>query len=218
MDKRLHMLIDWVGETASKANGLVVPVSGGSDSALTFFILNQAYPTKTLGVYAGENLRARQWFEKTGKVSFMPLDAGGRNPEVARMAMFLSLALKEQRWLVGTRNRSEDTLGTFSLASRVAVYLPIVGLWKAEVLELAAQVGVPDEVLASSRRADPECGRPAELAEIPIESIDLFLKVKEGLLSQDELSALTTEQTTYLEQVYTSNQFRRGLPTRGPSQ
>lgn len=209
----LNKLVSFVQASTVNANGLLVPVSGGSDSALAFWILNQAVPAKTAGVFCGENLRCREWFEQTGAMRFLPQPTFLTDTETARWAVFHDLGLKERRWLVGTKNRSEEVFGTFSLASRIATFLPIVGLWKSEVMELCDYIGMPDEITASSRRADPDCGRPAELAEIPLELIDVFLKSKLGMRSTRGLSK---KQVSYLEQVYSANNFRNSLPVRGP--
>jgi len=216
MDKRLTVLTDWIRTSAAQANGLLVPVSGGSDSALVFHLLNQVYPEKTLGVFVGDNLRAKDWFLEQGAIRFLPALASSDFAEVERNALFLKQAHGEKRWLVGTRNRTENVFGTFSLASRVATYLPIVGVWKTDVMELCQLIGVPDVVTASSRSADPDCGRPKKLAEISLELIDVFLKVQLGHLQADALSALTAAQVDYLTKAYKANKFRTELPTTGP--
>lgn len=216
MDTKLEVLDAWIRRTAKAANGLLVPVSGGSDGALTFVLLSRIYPEKTVAVYAGTELRAREWFARTGQVRFIEPIAGDY-AELDRFTKFQSLCRVENRWLVGTRNRTEDVFGTFSLPSRMATYLPIVGLWKTEVMELCDTLLVPSEITESSRKADPDCGRPAELAEIGLERIDVFLKVKVGLLGVEALRTFESAQIEYLERVYQSNKFRSGLPVRGPS-
>jgi NH3-dependent NAD+ synthetase len=217
MERRLTALVDWIQTTARPAQGLVLPVSGGSDSALCFWLCCQALPGRVTAVHAGTSLRARPWFESCGRVEVLPPAVGNpEDGEVMRWAMLLALSRQRGHWLVGTRNRTEEALGNYSLASRVATYLPLAGLWKSEVLAACQVVGVPAEVMDSSRRADPDCGRPAQLAEIPVERIDLFLRVKEGELPERELAALADGQRLYLERVYQSNQFKRGLPTRAP--
>lgn len=216
-DFRLTFLKQWIANTAKPAKGLLVPVSGGTDSALTFYLLSQVYPQKTLGIFIGENLRAKEWFCKIGSMMFPLVPSDWKYPEVERNAMFQKVASSEGRWLTGTRNRTEHVFGTFSLASRVATYLPIVGLWKTEVIELCNIIGVPEEVITSSRRADPDCGRPPELAEIPLENIDIFLKVKESCLDSSYLTLLTVEQIQYLDKLYEENLFKIHLPVMGPS-
>jgi len=211
--KQLQDLIGFAANATRRAKGLLVPISGGSDSALAFWILNQACAQKCVGVYCGHDLRQRDWFEKTGSVRLLEQPTFLRDKETARWALFHDLSLGENRWLVGTRNKSEDVFGTFSLASRIATFLPIVGVWKSDVIQLCQSVGVPDEIIQSSRRADPDCGRPAELAEIPLERIDDFLKWKLGLRSQ---RGLTQAQIEYLGHIFEANNFRHGLPVKGP--
>ena len=219
MDPRLTKLINWMASSAAPANGLLVPLSGGSDSALIFWLLNQAFPAnKIIGVHIGDNLRCRQWFESIGTVRLVakPTLSAGQDAEVMRWATVQSLCVNERRWLVGSRTRTEEALGTFSYASCVATYLPLASILKSEVMELCALVGVPEEILASSRRADPDCGRPQAMAEIPLEQIDIFLRVKLQELEASALDALSEGAVQYLENVYRRNQFKRVLPKRGP--
>ncbi len=216
---RLAALTDWVKAEAAPAKGLLVPVSGGSDSALVFWLLNQVYPNKTLGVHAGdkEKLRCRNWLESVGTVHYVSVVADeGVDLDDARWFRFLSLAKRTKYWLVGPRNRSETVLGTFSLASRLGTFMPIAGTWKTDVMELCGLVGVPDEILASSRRADPECGRPQEMAEVPLESIDLFLRVHSGELAAEALAGLSKEEIDYLSRVLKLGSWRHKLPKCGP--
>jgi NH3-dependent NAD+ synthetase len=219
IDDRLAGIIAWVRETTDVAagRGALVPVSGGSDSALCFWLCTRALPPgRAVAVFAGTSLRCREWFESLGPVRLRPAPPPDAHPEAARWADMLTLCLAERRWLVGTRNRTEDVLGTFSLASRVATYLPLAGLWKTEVMELAKAVGVPAEVLASSRRADPECGRPKEMAEIPFEVVDVFLRVRVGERPDSDLAGLPAGAVAYLDSIYRRNRFKVGLPLRGP--
>lgn len=217
MDNRLQTLIDWVKVSTSRARGLLVPVSGGSDSALIFWLLNQACPEKTLGVFVGKDLRCREWFEKTGTVRQLREYHGKEDKEARRWATFISISIAEDRWLTGSRNRSEAVMGNFSLASRVATFLPLANVWKSDVMELCALAGIPTEVTDSSRRADPDCGRPKEMSEIPLELIDVFLKVQEGALESERISSLSPAQVEYLMGIYQYNQFRRHLPVTGPT-
>lgn len=105
-------------------------------------------------------------------------------------------------------------LGTYSLASRVATYLPLAGLWKSEVMALCEAAGVPREITDSSRRPDPDCGRPPEMAAIPFELVDRFLQVKVGERPEEDLGAVGADQLGYLESTYRRNQFKKDLPLR----
>lgn len=206
---RIDALVEWIREKAAIARGLLVPVSGGSDSALAFWLCARAFPDRTLAVHAGTptTLRCRYWFSSIGSIGFETVSNEYRDEE-ARWARFLSDSLERGWWLVGCRNRTEDALGTYSLASRAATFLPIVGVWKSDVMRMCEALGVPEEIMASSRRADPDCGRPEEMAEIPFELIDAFLT--------GDASGLTDAQRAYLTQVVERNAFKRTLPIRGP--
>ena len=197
---------------------MLVPISGGSDSALCFWLCNQVYPDRTLGVHFGNALPCRSWFESRGRFEMLspPDGSTSRQRELHRWAMLLDKGLLELRWLVGSRNRTEEEFGTYSLASRLATFLPLAGLWKSEVLQLCDEIGVPQTITDSSRKADPECGRSQEMAEVPLEAIDLFLQAKLGARPADMLSNLSAEQVHYLEGIYQYNQFKKMLPMRGP--
>jgi 3-hydroxybutyrate dehydrogenase len=216
-DSRVLKLVNWVHQNAARARKLLIPVSGGSDSALCFAACAAAYPEKVIGVFMGprEHLRCHEWFESIGNVTYHeePLREG--DAEIARWATFLEMSKNSSAWLVGSRNKTEELTGLYSLASRVATFLPLSRIWKTDVMELCDQVGVPAEITASSRRADPNCGRPEELAEIPLEKIDLYLKVQEGEFAPSCLESLTAQQVGYLAHVIEQNQHKQFLPTRG---
>lgn len=212
----LSELLQWLRDTASKAHGLIVPISGGTDSALCFYLCATAYPEKTIGVFAGDPfaLRERAWFEKTGRIQYIPVLGEYEDRESMRWAQFNSLCIRNNAWLVGSRNKTEDRLGTYSLASRVATIQPILGVWKSKVLEFCQQIGVPPAVIASSLEADPGCGRPAELAAIPFERIEYFLREKNGIQQNRPELVLTPAENAYLNGMYEYNRFKRDLPLR----
>lgn len=213
--RRLHRLIQWIRESAA-GRGLLIPVSGGTDSALCCWLCNQALPEKVKALYFGESLRARQWFENLGAVETIPLAAEQEGHELTRWATLLSLSTRRRVWLVGSRNRTEDVLGTFSLASRVATYYPIVSLWKTEVMQLCQAIDVPQEIMASSHQPDIVCGRTELMVEIGIQRIDQFLQVKQGELAESHLTDLREEHRQYLEATYQRGQFKQNLPIRAP--
>lgn len=218
-DPRLTRLIDWIRTSTDVAagRGALVPVSGGSDSALCFWLCARALPPgRAVGAYCGTNLRCREWFEGVGPVRYLPAPPPGRHIEAHRWALFLSESLDARGWLVGTRNRTEDVLGTYSLASRIATFLPLAGLWKSEVMELAAVAGVPGEILESSSRADPACGRPQELADISFATLDAFLQVKVGERPAADLAGGDPGVLAYLDALYQRNRFKAALPARPP--
>lgn len=221
MDPRLDTIIDWIRQTTDVAGGrgALVPVSGGSDSALCFWLCARALPRgRAIAAYVGRDLRCRTWFESLGPLHCFPdpPPAAPIEPEALRWAMIASHSRAVRGWIVGSRNRTEDVLGTYSLAGRVATYLPLVGLWKSEVMELCATVGVPEEITRASHRADPDCGRPQTMADIPFAEVDLFLSVRTGERPESDLAKLDPNKLDYLTSVLRRNQFKRDLPLRAP--
>ncbi|TSC82711.1 MAG: hypothetical protein G01um101419_496 [Parcubacteria group bacterium Gr01-1014_19] len=219
MTKEQRIIIgiaNWLRNNVSGDLGLLVPVSGGSDSALCFWLCNQVFPNKTVGVYAGADLRERKWFESVGRVRFIEPPSFSSNAEIFRWAKFLEICYQERRVLIGTRNRMEDLLGGYSLASRLATVLPLAGVWKSDVLKCCEALGVPPAITDSSRKADPDCGRPQEMAEIPMGVIERFLKVKSGLKKPSHLRGVSKAQRDYLEKMYSQNVYKLDLPEKGP--
>jgi len=214
MDARLQKLIDQIRRTAADAGGLLIPVSGGSDSALNFWLCAQAFPEKTLAVHAGANIRCREWYNSVGPIVFINTPGKYAHREEMRWGYFLAMSLNKNAWLVGSRNRTEDLLGTYSLASRVATYLPLVNIWKSQVMELCREIGVPEEILTSSLRADPDCGRPPELAEISFVKIEAVLRSHE---KSDVLATVSPQERAYLETLIKRNAFKRAIPIHGIS-
>lgn len=212
IDRLLDRLVGWVRKNCARAHMLYVPISG-SDSSLCFWACSKALPGKTVGAHVGETLRGENWFRSLGEVWLTPpVNAPLVDPDVLRWALLHAKAKTDRGWLVGTRNRTEHIMGTFSLASRLPTVQPLLRLWKMQVMELARHVGVPEEILLSSRKADPDCGRPKELAEIGLELVDFFAQCKEkhreSLLPQQ----LSASQIAYLEGIYQFNLFKRQLP------
>jgi NH3-dependent NAD+ synthetase len=204
----------------SDAPTLYVPVSGGSDSALVFWLCNQIKPNATIGLHAVKHtypplpkddlgIKCADWFQGVGEVRKIELEWFS---EENRWANFLARAqgkfhYYQKGWLVGCTNKTELTLGTYSLASRVAPILPIASIWKSDVVRLCQAIGVPEIILEGSRHADLDCGRPEQMAEIPFEIVDSFCK-------QPEIKSemLTEAQYSYLVEVYNSNLWKNDLP------
>jgi len=216
MDPRLVAIVSWIQDVIGPERQAVVPVSGGSDSALCFWLCARALPGRASAAFVGGSLPHRGWFEAVGPVRLLPVVAGDGEPDTLRWAAIISHAHTLRARLMGSRNRTEDVLGTYSLPSRVVSYLPLAGLWKSEVMELCEAVGVPEEILESSRRADPDCGRPVEMAQIPFAIVDRFLRVRIGDRPEGELEALSEGQLTYLDGIYRRNRYKSRLPLKGP--
>ncbi len=222
LSMKLQPIVDWVRKSVDPASGrgALVPVSGGSDSALCFWLCAKALPPgRAIAFYVGQSLRSRDWFDSVGTVLAVDEPSRGTDvePEAMRWAMTVSHARAHRCWVAGSRNRTEDVFGTYSLASRVCTLFPLAGLWKSGVMDLCKEIGVPEEILQSSLRADPACGRPQQMADIPFACVDLFLQVRLGERPEKELVRLDGAQRDYLESVYQRNQFKKRLPLRPPA-
>jgi NH3-dependent NAD+ synthetase len=82
-------------------------------------------------------------------------------------------------WVVGTHNATEDVLGTYSNISKAVSLMPLVNLWKSEILEICQWLGVPTLAIEHSRQADCDCGR-YDIAAAHIPEIDAILKHEGG--------------------------------------
>lgn len=213
-----NMIIDLMEKmrmATAPAKHIIIPISGGSDSALIYNLLNNICPHKIIGVHIGKNLREQQWFHSTGNLLMIDAEFSAFGPETAeayRWATLLNTSLKYKGWLVGSRNRTEDELGTYSLASRTATYLPLVKVWKTDVMKMCEAIGIPQSIVDSSRKADPDCGRPIEMAEIPLELIDEY--IKHHMAGPELPTSLSEDKQAYLENIMISNRFKSLLPIK----
>ncbi len=98
------------------------------------------------------------------------------------------LLIGQTFWAVGTRNATEQELGSYSNISGAVSVQPIIHLWKSEVLKICSYLNVPQIAVGKSREADCECGR-ADLSAKYIEEVDAILMVQRGLVSPDYLEA-----------------------------
>ena len=213
-------LTEWVARATPEGRGLLLPVSGGSDSALGAFICREAVGDGVRGVYFGEqgSMRCQGWFENYVEVETIDTRDERLDPEVERWAYVLTLALAESRVTVSTRNRTEHALGMYSMVSRAAGMHPLIGVWKTDIMRLCEYVGVPSEIMASSKQADADCGRPDELATLSFEQVDTWVKFMSGEVSAETLTAIriNSPEEEYLRSVYDRYQFKTELPYNGP--
>lgn len=200
--KAFEQLAASVAEITREADGLVVGLSG-TDSFVTLNLLAKAaelhrdrLPDEVIAIHYGSRY---DWAEALAKLPLLSKnstikcvnlitentprvgDPAWLHPERHIWGALQTYALDKNFWIVGTRNRTESELGTFSLASTVAVVQPLVHLWKGDILKLAEHLGAPEGMLHGSRCGDGQCGRPTVAAE-NIEKIDQILMVEAGEL------------------------------------
>lgn len=126
--------------------------------------------------------------------------------------------LSEHFFPVGTRNATEQALGTYSQLSKSVSMLPIVDLYKSEVLEICAYLGVPQIALDKSREIDCDCGRFDTQAN-HMRELDLFIMHRQGLLARDYINTaipkpvLAAVMEFYVEE-RANNDYRPRTPYR----
>ncbi|MDD1653523.1 MAG: NAD(+) synthase [Methanomicrobiales archaeon] len=168
IDRIVEMIREVLEE--SGAEGLIVGVSGGVDSAVSLALCARAAgPDRVLGlllptaVTRGEDMadardlcRVLSVPARTGEIEpvLRAFAAQGDTPYVRgnltariRMAALYRTANREHRLVCGTSNRSEYLLGYFTKWGDAAADLqPILHLYKGEVYLLAAALGIPDRI------------------------------------------------------------------------
>lgn len=85
---------------------------------------------------------------------------------------------------VGTRNATEQALGSYSQISKNVSMLPIISLFKSEVLQICEYLGVPQIAIDKSHEIDCDCGRFDTQAN-HITEVDWYIMYKQGMLSRD---------------------------------
>jgi NH3-dependent NAD+ synthetase len=76
-------------------------------------------------------------------------------------------------------------------------------------MKMAKYLGIPNSILDSSRQADPDCGRPAEMAAIPLETTDEYLKFVSGEILYLNIDPAIED---YIRHIMNSNSFKSLLP------
>ncbi len=119
---------------------------------------------------------------------------------------------------VGTRNATEEALGTYSQISKAVSMLPIIGLYKTEVLQVCAHLGVPKIAMDKSREIDCDCGRFHVQAN-HMQALDWYIMHRQGLLAREYLKqhvapdVLASVAEFYAEET-AQNSYRARTPYR----
>lgn len=109
-------------------------------------------------------------------------------------------------WLASSQNKTEFILGTYSLASRAATFLPMRNYFKYQIMQMAKEIGLPKSIIESSQKPDPSCGRTKTFSDIPIQDLDDYLFFPNQ-------SKLTDKQEEYVRSIIKKNEFKCLLPT-----
>jgi len=204
----------------SGAQGLVLGMSGGVDSSLVAALCVRAVgPDKVVGVWAGEGAAegadfsdAKEWAESLGidlrvwdiaplvaefqrslRVKGEERVALGNIKARVRMVLLYYIANTEGRLVVGTGNKSELATAYFTLfGDGGADFLPIGDLYKTEVREMAAFLGVPKRIIEKVPTAGLWAGQTDEgELGIPYGDLDRVLLGIELHFSPEEIADQT---------------------------
>ncbi len=201
------------------AEGLVVGLSGGIDSALTARLARDALgPAHVLGIllpgagFPSALATETEEYARALGIGFraVPIDRveaafrallpevtdrvtlGNLAPRI-RMTVLYAIAREQRRRVAGTGNKSELLLGYFTKYGDGGVdLLPIGDLYKTEVRALAERLGLPTAI----RTRPPSAGlwegqTDEEELGLPYSEIDQILHGLEQLRSETEIAEIT---------------------------
>jgi NAD+ synthase len=201
------------------AQGVVVGLSGGIDSALTARLARDALGAEhVLGILLPDARFSQELATETEayarslgiRVRTHPIDRversfrellpdlkdrvtlGNLAPRI-RMTVLFAWAREERRLVAGTGNKSELLLGYFTKYGDGGVdLLPIGDLYKTELRALAEQLGLPEAV----RQRAPSAGlwegqTDEEELGLPYSEIDQILHGLEQLRNEEEIAEIT---------------------------
>ncbi len=228
----------------SGARGIVLGMSGGVDSSLVAALCVRAVgPEKVVGVWSGEGPAkgpdfrdASDWakalgirlrwhdiaplvraFQRSLKMKRGDRVALGNVKARVRMILLYCIANTERRIVMGTGNKSELACGYFSkFGDGGADFLPIGDLYKTQVREMGAFLGVPKRIVEKVPTAGLWRGQTDE-GELGITYADLD-RVLLGIeihLSPEEIAAQTEvplKKVRHVEELVARSVHKRKPP------
>ena len=177
MDEKVSLLVEWMRRQAEEAGarGGVFGVSGGVDSALVLALSVRAWPGNCLGLVmpchsqpqdAEDAIELLNLFRCPYELVdltevydvFLSKLPASESPSLALARANLKVRLRMVTWyyfanlkgylVVGTGNRDEVYVGySTKYGDSAADIMPLAGLTKGEVREMARHLGVPDKIV-----------------------------------------------------------------------
>jgi NAD+ synthase len=225
--------------TKNNANGLILGLSGGIDSAVITYLCSRVLKDKTLAMIMPdskispkkETEEALKIIEKLG-TEYKLLDI---NPIVSEYSKYIEpneralgnlrarvranllyyYANSKNLLVVGSSDKSEFLIGYFTkFGDGSADILPIVSLYKIQVRELARFLGVPESIITQKSSPNLWKGHSAE-EEIGVqyEEIDsiLYCMFEKKLSIEETVKATNIEKNTVdkIYQLYKTSEHKR---------
>ena len=174
-------LVQFLKDEVKKAgfSKVVLGISGGIDSAVVAVLAHKAFQNNLLGLMLPSSTSSSASFEhaaelcqkfgiRVEKVPVGPLvDTYFKNhPDASklrvgnfsarmRMSVLYDISARENALVLGTGNKSEILLGYGTIFGDLACAInPIGELYKTEIFEFAAYLGVPESILTKAPSAD----------------------------------------------------------------
>lgn len=234
-------LVDFLKIESQKAgfNKAVLGLSGGIDSAVVSVLCKEAFGENLLCVLLPSQFSNPQNIEdakemcakfsiKYETVSIAPMIEAyckgiddnirvGNYSARMRMAVLYDISRRDSSLVIGTGNKTESMLGYGTYCGDLANALnPIADIYKTEIFEFAAFLGVTSNILKKPPSADLYHGQTDE-GEIghTYAEMDEFLKLYiEERLGLDEIlkRGLDQKMVTALAHRIEANSFKRRIP------
>lgn len=238
---------DFLDEQIQKnhAEGLILGLSGGVDSAVLAYICKRRFKDKTTAIIMpdtaitpkNETEDALKMISLTG-MQYKLIDI---NPIVNEYSMYLEpnerakgnlrarvrtnilyyYANAKNYLVLGSSDKSEYMIGYFTkFGDGASDITPIVSLYKLQVREIAKYLGVPDNII--SKKSSPHLWKEHEAENeigVPYEEIDSILYcARDKKLSIEETEELTQIEKSTIEKILelNKNSEHKRLPSQKP--
>lgn len=238
------MIVDFIRTEVTRVgfSRAIIALSGGIDSALVAFLAAEAlgpdnllavmmpYRTSNPESRADAELVIKQLGIKSRVVEITPMvepyltsyvgdNARRRGNVMARMRMIIVYDMSEEfhGLVIGTSNKTEALLGyTTQFGDNAAAIQPITDLYKAQVRQLAREIGVPQKIIDKAPSADLWQGQTdeGELGFTYDEADAILYHLVDERRRVDEVVALgfSARVVNRIVELVQRNQFKRVPP------
>ena len=236
-------LIKFLKEEVQKAgfSNAVLGISGGVDSAVVATLAKKAFGGNFLGLMLPSSTSHKASFEdaqalcekfniQTEKISIGSLvdtyfkDKNASKLRIGnfsarmRMSVLYDISARENALVLGTSNKTEILLGYGTIFGDTACAInPIGELYKTEIFEFAAYLGVPESILTKAPSADLWEGQSDEdefgFTYAQIDKV-LYAHVEKNFTPEELISAgFDASLVTMIMERIKNNSFKSKLPT-----